>query len=119
LATIIFFWHCNHHNLLLVLLALQGSSSSFCPASTITAYFFVGFTAVPLWAVVSSILPHRRTPLDDIIFYLAPLAILSSILPHSCAPPAILFSIQPGGYAILAKNLFGPTVAPLQAKSFL
>ena len=56
-----------------------------------------------LWAVVSSILPHRRAPLDDIIFYLALLVILSSILPHGSAPLAILFSIQPNGHAILEK----------------
>ena len=62
-----------------------------------------GLTAEPLWAVVSSILPHRRTPLDKIIFYSALLAILSSILPHGRAPPAIQFSIQPNGHANLAK----------------
>jgi hypothetical protein len=60
-------------------------------------------TTVPLRAVVSSISPHRRAPLEDIIFYSALLAILSSILPHGCAPPGILFSIQPNGHAILAK----------------
>jgi hypothetical protein len=58
---------------------------------------------VPLWAVVSSILRHRCTPLDDIIFYLAPLVILSSIFSHCHAPLAILFSIQPYGHAILSK----------------
>jgi hypothetical protein len=42
-------------------------------------------------------------PLDNIIFYLALLAILSSIMPHGRAPPAILFSIQPNGHTILAK----------------
>jgi hypothetical protein len=62
-----------------------------------------GLTTVPLRAVVSSILPHRCAPLDDIIFYLALRAILSSILPHGRAPTAILFSIQPNGHAILAK----------------
>jgi hypothetical protein len=76
-----------------------------------------GLTAKPLRVVVSSILPHRRTPLDDIIFYLALLVILSSILPHGSAPLAILFSIQPNGQTILGK--FGPTVAPLQAKFIL
>jgi hypothetical protein len=58
---------------------------------------------VPLRAVVSSISSHRCTPLYDIIFYLAPLAILSSILPHGRAPLVIPFSIQPYGHAILAK----------------
>jgi hypothetical protein len=62
-----------------------------------------GLTTMPLWAVVSFILPHRHTPLDDIIFYSALLAILSSILPHGRAPLAILFSIQPNGHAILEK----------------
>jgi hypothetical protein len=62
-----------------------------------------GLTAVSLLVVVSSISPHRRTPLDNIIFYLALLVILSSILPHGRAPPGILFSIQSNGNAILAK----------------
>jgi hypothetical protein len=100
-----FFWHLEHYHLLL---ALRVPSSSFGLANAITMYFFVGFTVVPLWAVVSSILPHRHAPLalDNIIFYMAPLAIFSSILPHGHAPPAILFFIQPNGHAILAKYFF-------------
>jgi hypothetical protein len=81
-------------------------SSSFGLANTITTYFFIDFTVAPLRAVVSSISPHRCTPLDDIIFYSAPLAILSSILPHGRAPLAILFSIEPNSHAILAKYFF-------------
>jgi hypothetical protein len=79
-----------------------------------------GLTVVSLWPVLSFILPHRCTPLDDIFFYSALLLILSSILPHGRAPPALLFFIRPDGHAILAKYfLFSPTVAPLQAKFFL
>jgi hypothetical protein len=84
----IFFWNHELHHL---------------HAKAITAYFFAAFTVAPLWAEVPSILPHRHAPLEDNIFYLAPLAILSSILPHSRATPAILFSIQPNSHAILAK----------------
>jgi hypothetical protein len=61
-----------------------------------------GLITMPLRGVVSSISPHRRAPLDDIIFYSVLLAILSSILPHGRAPSAIRFSIQPNHHAILA-----------------
>ncbi len=78
------------------------------------AYFFVGFTVAPLQAVVSSIWPHHHVPLDNITFYLAPLVILSSILPHGCAPPAYCFLFNPTATPFWHNIfLFGPTVAPL------
>jgi hypothetical protein len=125
-ANIIVFWHRKCYNLFLhlecyhLLFALQVPSSSFGLTSTITAYFFAGLMVAPLWAVISSILPLCCTPLDNIISYLALLAILSSILPHDRTPLVILFSTQPNGLPFW-KNifLFGPTVAPLQAKFFL
>jgi hypothetical protein len=90
-----------HHERYQLLLSLRPPSSSFGLA--ITVYFFIGFTVALFRAVVSSISPHPRTPLDNIIFYLAPPAILSSILSHGCTPLAIPFSIQPYGHAILEK----------------
>jgi hypothetical protein len=99
-STFIFCWHLKCYHLLLASLV---PSSSFGLANAITAYFFVGFTVAPLWAVVSFILPHCCTFLDNIIFYSAPLAMLSSVFPHGCAHLAILFSNQPNGCAILAK----------------
>jgi hypothetical protein len=100
-SAIIFFRHLECYHLLL---ALQAPSSSFGLANAITVYFFIGFTVAPLWAVISTILPHRCAPLDDIIFYLAYLGILSSIFPHGCTPLAILFSIQPDSHTILSKH---------------
>ncbi len=108
-SNIIFFWHLEHYHLLL---ALRAPSSSFGLANAITAYFFIGFLVAPLQAVVSSILPHCCAPLDNNIFYLAPLAILSSVFPHGHVHLAILFSIQTYSHAILAKYFsIWPTVA--------
>jgi hypothetical protein len=95
-------------------------SSSFCLANAIIAYLFIGFMVVPLRAVVSSILPHRCAPPDIFIFYLAPLAILSSILPHGFAPPAYCFLFNPMAMPFWQNEfLFDPTVAPLKAKFYL
>jgi hypothetical protein len=60
-------------------------------------------TVVTLKAVVSSILPPRHAPLNNIIFYSALLAVSTSIFPHGRAPLGILFSIRPDNHTILAK----------------
>jgi hypothetical protein len=108
-ATIIFFWHCKHHYLLLASGMLP---SSFGIVSAIIfiwpckRYHGILFYQLHGYAFLGSCIIYFASlgaPLDDIIFYLAPLAILSYILPHDHASLAILFSIQPYGHAILAK----------------
>jgi hypothetical protein len=102
-------WRLGQHHLLFALRALLSSVGILnaiifilhCKRYHYALSCWLHSCASPGSSIFCFASPHAL--LDNVIFYLALLAILSSILPHGCAPPAILFSTQPNGHAILAK----------------